>query len=173
MQNQDSETVDFSIRYESLYRNYYKAIRHTAQTILRDPYLAEDAAQQTFLRLLMYKKHLLRLKQGEEWLYMKAVLRNVCFQILEERRYASSSVMQEQLDRQLYVRAAEDDYMSAQLEAVLGDLPEKYGEPLKLHYLEMYSYEEIGKLLGVRPATVRKRAERGKKMLAGWLKSSG
>ena len=70
MQNKDSKTSFFEIRYESLYRNYYQALLKTADQILGDAYLAEDALQQTFLRLYQYPERLLQLRYGEEWLYL-------------------------------------------------------------------------------------------------------
>lgn len=172
MQNKDPETTVLLIRYESLYRHYRKALRRRAYQFLGDEYLAEDAMQQTFLRLLKYKERLAELRPGGEWMYLKTMLRNVCYSILKSRRFVCVCDIQSRVPVQLHVIGAENEYMSGLQGMLLEDLPEMYGKPLKLHYLERYSYEEIGEMQAMSPATVRKHAERGKRMLAGYMKTT-
>ncbi len=166
MQNTDSENAVFLIRYESLYRNYKKILIQDADKILEDDQLAEDAFQQTFLRLFMYKDCLLKLRHGQERNYLKAVISNVCYEMLKHQKATSVCDVLSPSWEEYCVRSAEDEYMSGQLKVMLEEMPEKYGTPLKLHFLDRFSYEEIGEIYGEGPATVRKRAERGRKMLA-------
>ena len=173
MQNPDSENAVFLIRYESLYRNYKKILIRDAGKILGDAHLAEDALQQTFLRLLMYKECVLKLKQGQERNYLKAVITNVCYDMLKRQKAVSVCDMSSPSWDEFCVRSAEDEYMSGQLKVMLENMPEKYGMPLKLHFLDKYSYEEIGEIYGEKPATIRKRAERGRKMLVMQLEKTG
>ena len=174
MQNKDLNNTNYTIRCESLYRAYYKALKKYADQILGDPFLAEDAFQQTFLRILMYPGRLMQLRQGKEWLYLKTVMRNVCFEILKERKAVSECERQvfPQTEEQLCTCAAEDEFLGEQFESMLEELPESYRIPLRLHYVDMYSYEEIGKMCHIKPLTLRKRAQRGRRMLAEKMRSA-
>ena len=173
MQNKDSKNTYFTIRYESLYRAYDKALKKYADQILGDDYLAEDALQQTFMRILMYPRRLVEIRQGQEWLYLKTIMRNVCFEILKSRKAVSECEEQlfPQTEEELCTSAAEDEFMAAQFEDMLEELPESYRIPLRLHYVDMYSYEEIGEMCHTKPMTLRKRAQRGRSMLADRLRS--
>ena len=49
------------------------------------------------------------------------------------------------------------------------ELPRKYRVPIHLYYYEDYSVEEIAKLLGSRPGTVKSQLSRGRKLLKSML----
>ena len=58
-----------------------------------------------------------------------------------------------------------DDTIDNQILAILLELPSKYKEVLLLYYVEGYKCFEISKILKITESTVKKRLERGRKLL--------
>lgn len=127
---------------------------------------ARDAAQEVFMRLY---KHLHRFKREQDfdaWLYRITV--NVCRDIWRKRRKSGGSAEWTSLETareegQLETLASSDDAEAAALLAqkremirrALETLPEKERTALVLRDLEGFSTEEVARILGTRPATVR------------------
>ena len=58
-----------------------------------------------------------------------------------------------------------EDSIDNQILAILLELPSKYKEVLLLYYVEGYKCFEISKILKITESTVKKRLERGRKLL--------
>ena len=121
---------------------------------------AEDAVQETFLRLLTARP---RFRDGEHekaWL-----LRTVLQRASDIRRAAEKRNVP--LDETLV--AAQPEPQPELLSAVRA-LPEKYSAVLHLYYYEGYSIKEISRLLGIPAPTVGTRLARGRDRLKAILK---
>lgn len=121
---------------------------------------AEDAVQETFLRLLTARP---RFRDGEHekaWL-----LRTVLQRASDIRRAAEKRNVP--LDETL--AAAQPEPQPELLSAVRA-LPEKYSAVLHLYYYEGYSIKEISRLLGIPAPTVGTRLARGRDRLKAILK---
>lgn len=121
---------------------------------------AEDAVQETFLRLLTARP---RFRDGEHekaWL-----LRTVLQRASDIRRAAEKRNVP--LDETL--AAAQPESQPELLSAVRA-LPEKYSAVLHLYYYEGYSIKEISRLLGIPAPTVGTRLARGRDRLKAILK---
>ncbi len=174
MVDESKKSVKEPSRYEVLYRTYYKPLLSTALQLTHDPFLAEDGVQQTFLRLMKYTQVIDKLREGYEWPYLRTMLRNICIQMLRQREMVVLTEDPEDGGRNMKAQhciSAEDEALKTEyMQDIIGELPEMYAEILILHYLKEMSYEEIGRICHLKPAAVRKRAQRGKEMLAQKLK---
>lgn len=157
-----------------MYHIFRKPMLIMAVRIVGDVYLAEDAVQQTFERLLIYHESFDKVREGYEWPYIKTILIRVSKELLRRKERVipiDELELQTRFSCLLYHISAEEEALKAySLQADIRRLPLKYSETLELHYLHDYSYEEIAKMRHLKPATVRKRAQRGRNMMAVKLK---
>lgn len=128
---------------------------------LRHPADAEDAVQNTMLRLWRTDTDFAGEEHLRRWLARVAVNESRRIAAHPWRRRAVSleearePVFQDRERRELY-------------EAVMG-LPAKYRAPLYLYYYEGYAVAEIGEILGLKPSTVQTRLSRGREKLKTML----
>lgn len=128
---------------------------------LRHPADAEDAVQNTMLRLWRTDTDFTGEEHLRRWLARVAVNESRRIAAHPWRRRAVSleearePVFQDRERRELY-------------EAVMG-LPAKYRAPLYLYYYEGYAVAEIGEILGLKPSTVQTRLSRGREKLKTML----
>ena len=118
---------------------------------------AEDAVQNTFLKLLTARKDFQSEEHIKHWLIRVAV--NECRRALRSPWRHHGSI---------------DDYTSAlsfetpehsELFYAVMDLPVKYRVPLFLYYYEGYSVEETAKAVGCPVSTAKTRLRRGRELL--------
>lgn len=121
---------------------------------------AEDAVQETFLKLLSSRPVFRDAGHERAWL-----IRTTLHRASDIRRKAEQRNLP--LDAALEQAAPEPE---RELLSAVQSLPEQYSAVLHLHYYEGYSMKEIGKLLGLPAATVGTRLARGRERLRQILK---
>lgn len=126
----------------------------------------EDVFQNVFLKYLLHDEPFIDEEHEKAWLLRVAI--NACKDYLKSffrRNTVSLDVINEM--------AAEvpEDHREV-MEAVLS-LPEKYKDPIYLHYYERYSAAEIGKILGKKENTVYSLLSRGRILLKEKLGGEG
>lgn len=133
-----------------------------ALSLTGDPYLAEEVAQETFVRAWKYIGKF----RGESglgtWLF--SICRNRSYTVLErnaKRREVSSARIP---DRPHEVTANHGELLEA-----LQQLEGKHREAVTLYYFAEQSYEEVSRTMGVPLGTVKTYLHRAKKSLAEWL----
>ena len=152
--------MDNTNRLELLITRYEHTLLRAALAILGNPYEAEDAVQDTFLRWLEKQPTL----NGEE--HEKAWLLTVCANGCKSRlRSRKRRPTVELLD----IYPAPDRDSGEVAEAVFA-LPANQRAAVHLFYYEGYSTEEIAKILGQRPGTVRSHLSRARETLRQTLK---
>lgn len=140
----------------AIYQRRIDMVYRICFTYMKERLQAEDAAQETFLRLLDSGAAFSDEEQEKAWLIVTA--RNVCKNELRRRRRGEVP-----LDS-VAEPAAEQPELDETLQAVL-QLPERQKIAIYLHYYEGYSAVQIGKLFK-RPAnTVRSDLRRGREAL--------
>jgi RNA polymerase sigma-70 factor (ECF subfamily) len=147
--------VDGSNRLEELVKQYEHTLFRAALAILGDVPEAEDAVQDTFLRFLE-KRPAFR-DQGHERAWLLKVTANGCKSRLRAQKRHPT---QELLD----IYPAQDRDSRELLEAVLA-LPPRQRAAVHLHYYEGYTTDEIARILGQRPGTVRSHLSRARAAL--------
>ena len=122
---------------------------------------AEDAAQDTFVKLVRYAPGFESPEHEKAWLIRAAS--NVCKNMLRSPNRKTEDIDEH---RELYSREkAEDDVLNAVFQ-----LPEKYKTPVYLYYYEGYSSVEIAKILKKPQSTVRTYLGKAKNILREKLK---
>jgi len=144
----------------------------TCRRLLATQEDAEDACQATFL-VLARKAGAVRWQSSvANWLY--ATARRVA---MKARRAATRRAGREAAaatpEAAPPLDAVTGRELLAALDEELGRLPARYREPLVLCYLDGLSRDEAASCLGLPPATVKTRLERGRKRLAAALLGRG
>ncbi len=142
---------------------YGNAILRCAYSYLHNMADAEEILQDTLLKLLTAAPHF---ESGE---HEKAWLLRVAANLSKNRIEYNALRVSDELDENLAEEGRED--LSFVWDAVK-DLPVQFREVIHLHYYEGYSTEEIAKILGRNPATVRSDLRRGREKLKTVLKEA-
>ena len=123
---------------------------------------AEDAVQETFLRLVSFRPSFRDAEHEKAWL-----IRTTLHRASDIRRQAGRAALpiEEAAIESEAASQTESDLLSA-----VRALPEKYSAVIHLHYYEGYSIQEIAKLLRLPAATVGTRLSRGRDRLRQMLK---
>jgi len=152
--------VNDTNRLEALIDQYENTLLRAALAILGDPYEAEDAVQDTFLR---YLEKTPDFRDGN---HEKAWLLTVCANGCKSRLRAQKRHPAVEL---LDIYPAPDSGSGEVAEAIFA-LPANQRAAVHLFYYEGYSTEEIAKILGQRPGTVRSHLSRARETLRRVLK---
>ena len=142
---------------------YGNAVLRCAYSYLHNMADAEEILQDTLLKLLTAAPHF---ESGE---HEKAWLLRVATNLSKNRIEYNALRVSDELDEDLAEEGRED--LSFVWDAVK-DLPVQFREVIHLHYYEGYSTEEIAKILGRNPATVRSDLRRGREKLKTVLKEA-
>lgn len=135
----------------SLYRLAYSYLKNRSD--------AEDAVQETFLRLLKSDRRFASQDDLKRWLM--TVTANCCKDVLRSAKRRREVPMQ---DEALALREAPAQ-QDSDVGAALFRLPEKYRSVIYLYYYEGYPSKEISKILHITQSAVLTRLERARKQL--------
>lgn len=147
-------------RLEALIDQYENTLLRAALAILGDPYEAEDAVQDTFLRWL--EKGPDFRDEGHEKAWLLTVCANGCKSRLRAMKRRPTTEL-------LDTYPAPDRDSGEVAEAVFA-LPANQRAAVHLFYYEGYSTQEIARMLGQRPGTVRSHLSRARETLRRVLK---
>jgi RNA polymerase sigma-70 factor (ECF subfamily) len=161
--------------FEGLVRKYQDKIYNLCRYMLIDPYIARDAAQDTFLKAYRRLKDF----KGEcafySWLYRIAV--NTCLD--EKRRTRQETERTDQVpsveDLPSSSPSADRLYESKEtartIQRALQKLPEGLRAAIVLKEIEGLSYEEIADALDISMGTVKSRISRAREELRRLLRA--
>jgi RNA polymerase sigma-70 factor, ECF subfamily len=156
---------------ESLVREHARLVYRVAYAVLREHHDAEDAVQETFLRVLKYAKNLGTIENPKTW------LARIAWRVAIDRSKNSRRKKEVTLEdsdskfSQLAGRGAGADEvverarLSEALERLIAALPKKLREPLILSAIEEMSPREVGAILEINEAAVRSRLFRARRLL--------
>lgn len=151
--------------WDELYRQHYPELLKYCTASCRDRELAEDLAQETFLKALQNADTFEDLgpSQRRAWLYR--TMKNL---IIDRYRRA--------LQENLYAQTLEEDtpyidpgIQQVENEQLLHLLPAEDRAIFVMRHLEGYNASEISEKLGMPPGTVRAKLSRGRKILKAKL----
>lgn len=156
---------------EELVRLHSALVYRIAYAALRSHHDAEDATQETFLRVLRFKHKLATVENYKTWLariaWRVAVDRS---QQRGRKREIPLNDPERPLEDVASSDASADDGMQgaqleAQLERMIAALPQKLREALILSALQEMSPREVAATLGTNEAAVRSRVFRARQIL--------
>jgi RNA polymerase sigma-70 factor, ECF subfamily len=156
---------------EALIREYARLVYRIAYAVLRRHHDAEDATQETFIRVLRYRATLNGVEDKKSW------LARIAWRVAADRNRQSNRVRE--IDREdpamPFAEVASADVpadeamhgiqVSAVLEKLIAALPAKLREPLILSTIEEMSPREVATTLGINEAAVRSRVFRARQIL--------
>lgn len=153
-----------------LYQCHGRLMLATARRMLNDPYLAEDAVSEAFIRILNNLDKINRMNGDQIRGFVVIIVRNICIDMLRkqgrsraeplEEEYEGASEWEEPVFEEVSVREA-----CARLSDAVGRLRKEYSDVLYLKMEFGFSAREIADVLKIRPETVKMRLIRGRKAL--------
>lgn len=155
--------------FESFYLRHFQAIYRVCYAFMKNSQDAEDCTEDTFVRVLTREVSFENEKHERAWLTTTAM--NICKDKLKHwwsQKVSDIDDAPDIPDRNTEEDAAEEDL----LEQVLS-LPEKHKEVVWLYYYEGYSTDEIARMLGSPPSTIRNRLRDARNKLKHLLEDSG
>lgn len=140
---------------------YGKALLRLCCVYLRDASLAEDAVQETFLRVYKHMDSFKGESSEKTWLFAIAV--NVCRDMRKSAwfRYIDRSVNMDAL--KIPVDTVSETSISLMQDIMR--LPRRYMEVVMLYYYADLMVKEIAEMLGLSEAAVSKRLSKARRML--------
>ncbi len=137
-----------------------------AMGLCRNPEVAQDLVQETFLRAWRSQQTLRDVQSARAWLY--TILHNEHARLYEGQR---PGVRDPHELPEVPVRGYDTSTEAFSLRRALVRLAPEYHEPLLLQIIGGFSCKEIGQMLELKPNTVLTRLFRARKQLADMLKN--
>ena len=156
---------------EALVREHSRLVYRIAYAVLRRHHDAEDATQETFMRVLRYSSKLPEVQDPKTW------LARIAWRVAVDRCKQRGWTREIPLDdpEKPFVEVASSEtaadatlhgaQLSAVLEKLIAALPAKLREPLILSTIEEMSPHEVAATLGINEAAVRSRVFRARQLL--------
>lgn len=140
---------------------YQMALLRLCHTLLRDRYLAEDAVQDTFLRVWRHMDQIREKENMKPWVFQIAV--NRC---RDMRRSAWLRHRREPLPENQTEAQAGIPEEAIALNMTIQQLPVKQREVILLYYYQQFTVEEVAGILHISHSSVSGRLKRGLEALA-------
>ncbi len=156
---------------EALVREHSRLVYRIAYAVLRRHHDAEDATQETFMRVLRYSSNLAGVEDPKTWLARIAWRVSVdrCRRTqrteeiaLDDPEKPVPEVTSAESSADATMQAAQ---VGAALERMIAALPEKLRQPLILSTIEGMSPREVAATLRINEAAVRSRVFRARQIL--------
>lgn len=158
--------------FEELLRRYESKVYRLCCALLRDRAQAEDAAQESLVRVWKAFERYDGRASLSSWIY--AITRNRCLTALEKRRpHESLDDLDEEAESGSPATGDPGDGRSEQLLGLVELLPERLRRPLVLYYYEERSVSEVALMLGCPEGTVKTMLFRARAALAEMLERRG
>jgi len=149
--------------YREIYERYGQPLYRTAARLLGRPQEAEDAVQETFLKLF---RGIGGFRSGSRFsTYLFQILHNTCLDVLRKRKPAADP---EEMD---VIGAASSHELAHSLAQAVDRLPQQMKACFVLFAVEEFSQEETAEILGVNVGTVKASVHRARRKLRDWLGS--
>lgn len=163
---------------ESLVREHSKLVYRIAYAVLRSHHEAEDATQETFVRVLRHGAKLAGVVDAKAWL--ARIAWRVAVDRTRQHRHAreiSLDAPEKAFSEPVSTAAGADESLQttqigARLEKLIEALPEKLRQPLILSAIEEMTLREVAATLGINEAAVRSRVFRARRILKEKLAAS-
>jgi RNA polymerase sigma-70 factor (ECF subfamily) len=154
--------------FDCLLPEFQNKVFRLAYAMLGDTGLAEDMAQEVFIRIWKALPGYRGQSSLSTWIY--AIARNTCLTALKK----AGSRKEVSMEEPGVARVAEEATLPGERPARAGidvlrfleELPEKHRQVLRMYYMEEKSYEEVARLLDWPMGTVKVYLHRARKELA-------
>jgi RNA polymerase sigma-70 factor, ECF subfamily len=156
---------------ESIVRQHSRLVYRIAYSVLRSHHDAEDATQETFMRVLRYSSKLAEVDDPKTW------LARIAWRVAVDRSKHRARAREITLDDpenplpeppsldSSADQSIQESQIGIVLEKLIAALPAKLRDPLILSAIEEMSPREIAATLGINEAAVRSRVFRARQVL--------
>lgn len=171
MEMDRKEDFDYEEIIAGLYREYATGILRMCYLYLGDYQLAEDAMQETFVRVFRYYGKFHGESEVKTWITRIAI--NCCKDFLTEIKtkhplYMTDEEFEAQVDESLENRGKSAYSMTEDrmvLSRAIGKLEDKYREVVVLFYYQELSTKEIARVTNIPRTTVEFRLKKAREIL--------
>lgn len=150
-----------------IYGRYAGAVRTVARSLVRDPELADDVVQQTFLKAWQAATQFDERREISPWLY--AIARRSAIDLLRRERRPTVADHDPEADVGVHAVSFERTWEVYELRRALDQLPPEEREVMRLSHLLGLTHPEIAERTGVPLGTVKSRSARAHRRLAASL----
>ncbi len=167
------ESEEDKSKFERLYYDYRKLMKHIATDMLHDEFLAEDAVHEAFIKLTRHISGVDENDSHKTKAFIVIIIKSVCLDIIRKDKQDKSFSLEE-IDSMGYVN--EDDFKKLEIEdfcSIISSLSDTYREIIELKAYRNLSDKEIADILGISNAAVRKRTQRAREILKKKLAERG
>jgi RNA polymerase sigma-70 factor (ECF subfamily) len=149
--------------FGELVRRHQDFVYGAAMRVVRNPAIAEEIAQDTFIRAFRGLGDFRGDSQVRSWLYRIAT--NLSLNVVTRRREYPAESMPDVIAPDSPSSSAEMTQLREHLQEAIAALPDNLRQPLVLREFEHRSYDEIAAELDIPLNTVRTRIMRGRRAL--------
>lgn len=161
---------------EAAVREHASLVYRITYSVSRNHHDAEDATQETFMRVLRYRRKLAGVDDPKTW------IARIAWRVAVEqakKRPAASLCAKEAVDAISHLRAhgktaeelASSNQMGVVLQGLIAALPDSLRDAMRLSTVEELLPREIAQVLGMSEAVVRSRLFRARQILKEKLKA--
>ncbi len=153
------DTAKEKDKFEELYNSYKKFVYYIAFEYMAENSLAEDATQETFLKLTKYINNIESIDSPKTLSFIKIVTQSVCLDMLKKEKYYRINT--EKFHKE-HTNNTEEVYIILDK---IRELPEIYRDILILRYYLDIPTKKIADIYNITYNCARKRLQRAKKLI--------
>lgn len=159
------DNSDDKVKFEKVYKNYKNIMLNRAYEIVKERQLAEDAVHNAFLKIINNLPKIYDADSNETKWYVIVIVTNEAKKIYnKENKILKAELTDMESDFNLEA-IVEDKNIVEKVKKEIGLLPEIYRDTMSLKYYNDLSNKEISSVLSIPISTVKKRLQRGRKIL--------
>lgn len=161
------DTEENKSKFEQIYDTYKKTMFYAANNILNNHAQSEDVVHTSFIKIIDNLDKIDDIYCNKTKSFIVTITKNTAIDEYRKNKKEGEKVEKviERLTNSYMIETNEETEVLTRLEMAIRELPDKYKIVFSLKYTQGYDYDEIGKLLNIKPATARSRVLRGKEKL--------
>lgn len=160
-------------RFIWLYNNFRHKMYRVALHILGEEDGAQDAVQQSFLKIIQNFSRVSKLSQTEVGPYVITIAENTAKDMLRRQKRWAVNALEDELWIPPAAETVESETAYTRLVELILSMPDSYRDILYLSCVEEQSPKEIAHRLGLKQGQVDGRLHRGKKLLREIVEKEG
>ncbi len=164
-------------KIQHIYQQFATLAYYIAIDVLQDKEDAEDAVQETFIRIMKNITRIAHPFSLETKNFVAILCKNISLDMLKRRKYKKleeifSYTPDGSLEPDSYDLVSGNETIRVIADEI-HKLPDRYKDCMYMELVLEFDYREIAAILEHKPETVRKRLQRGKKVLRKKLEEKG
>lgn len=164
-------------KFTAIYDAYKKLMFRVAMSVLHSPQLAEEAVQESFLKIAEKISAFSEPVCSKSASFIVIIVRNTAIDILRKEKPGASVEYDEAIGTEENLKMPDIGEVLhgglGQVAEIISSMDKIYGDALKLKYVYGFSSGEISKILGISEKNAQMRIYRAKLILRKKLEEAG